>query len=90
TNIEALDAARFNSRLNIEVVIVEHHKLLKCLEKYFTEETSFDFGGDDVDVDIISTDESNTPSDQDDQSSEEEAPIVKYITKLLIDAIRMG
>ncbi|MFW1857096.1 type IV-A pilus assembly ATPase PilB [Acinetobacter defluvii] len=90
TNIEALDAARFNSRLNIEVVIVEHHKLLKCLEKYFTEETSFDFGGDDVDVDIISTDESNTPSDQDDQSSEEEAPIVKYINKLLIDAIRMG
>ncbi|AWL30212.1 type IV-A pilus assembly ATPase PilB [Acinetobacter defluvii] len=90
TNIEALDAARFNSRLNIEVVIVEHHKLLKCLEKYFTEETNFDFGGDDIDVDIISTDESNTPSDQDDQPSEDEAPIVKYINKLLIDAIRMG
>lgn len=90
TNIEALDAARFNSRLNIEVVIVEHNKLVKCLEKYFTEETSFDFGDDDLDVDIISTDQSNTPSDQDDQSSEEEAPIVKYINKLLVDAIRMG
>ncbi|NNP72478.1 type IV-A pilus assembly ATPase PilB [Acinetobacter defluvii] len=89
TNIEALDAARFNSRLNIEVVIVEHNKLVNCLEKYFTAETSFDFGDDDLDVDIISTDEQNTSDDQDDKSGDE-APIVKYINKLLVDAIRMG
>ncbi|WP_173911749.1 type IV-A pilus assembly ATPase PilB [Acinetobacter sp. Marseille-Q1618] len=89
TNIEALDAARFNSRLNIEVVIVEHNKLVKCLEKYFTEETSFDFGDDDLDVDIISTDELSSTDDQDDKSGDE-APIVKYINKLLVDAIRMG
>ena len=89
TNIEALDAARFNSRLNIEVVIVEHNKLVKCLEKYFTEETNFDFGDDDLDVDIISTDEPSSTDDQDDKSGDE-APIVKYINKLLVDAIRMG
>lgn len=91
TNIEALDAARFNSRLNIEVVIVEHNKLVKYLEKYFSEESSFNFDGEDIDVDVISTDDANpTADDQDDGKSEEEAPIVKYINKLLVDAIRMG
>ena len=32
TNIEALDAIRFNCGLNIEPIIVEHHKLEKYLE----------------------------------------------------------
>ncbi|OTG80712.1 type IV-A pilus assembly ATPase PilB [Acinetobacter sp. ANC 4648] len=89
TNIEALDAIRFNSNLNIEPVIVEHDKLIKYLEKYFTQETNFDFGGDDFDVDLIQTDDTATDSDPE-EKAEEEAPIVKYINKLLIDAIRMG
>lgn len=90
TNIEALDAARLNSRLNIEAVIVEHNKLVNCLEKHFTEHTSFDFGDEEIDVDIIQTDETNVSEEQDDSPSGEEAPIVKYINKLLVDAIRMG
>ena len=89
TNLEALDAIRFNSKLNIEPIIVEHHKLTKLLEKYFTPETTFDFGDDDFDVDIIQTDDINN-DDKHEVSAEEEAPIVKYINKLLIDAIRMG
>lgn len=89
TNIEALDAIRFNCGLNIEPIIVEHHKLEKYLEKHFTVEESFNFGDEDFDVDVIATDE-NPPSEDDDEASEEEAPIVKYINKLLVDAIRMG
>lgn len=88
TNIEALDAVRFNCGLNIEPIIVEHHKLEKNLEKHFTVEESFNFGDEDFDVDVIATDD--TPPSEDDEASEEEAPIVKYINKLLIDAIRMG
>jgi type IV pilus assembly protein PilB len=90
TNIEALDAIRFNCGLNIEPIIVEHHKLEKYLEKYFTVEESFNFGDEDFDVDIIATDDNPPSEDDDDEASEEEAPIVKYINKLLIDAIRMG
>ena len=37
TNIEAIDAIRFNSKLNIEVVIVEHDKLERLIEQNFTE-----------------------------------------------------
>ena len=91
THMEALDAIRFNSTLNVEPVIVEHDKLNKILEKHFTQETNFDFGDDDFDVDVIAGDDLSPNSDNNDEpSAEEEAPIVKYVNKLLVDAIRMG
>ena len=92
THMEALDAIRFNSTLNVEPVIVEHDKLNKILEKHFTQETNFDFGDDDFDVDVIAGDDlsPNNDNDDDEPSAEEEAPIVKYVNKLLVDAIRMG
>lgn len=88
TNIDALDAIRFNTKLNIEPIIVEHTKLEKLIEQQFGDSGNFDFGDSedfDLDVDIP------TESAQDDDAPQgEEAPIVKYINKLLIDAIRMG
>lgn len=89
TNIEALDAIRFNCGLNIEPIIVEHDKLNKTLEKHFTVEDSFNFDDEDFDVDIIATDDGES-ADVDEDTAEEEAPIVKYVNKLLVDAIRMG
>ena len=89
TNMEALDAIRFSCGLNIEPIIVEHHKLVKTLEKHFTVEESFNFGDEDFDVDIIATDDHES-AEVDEETAEEEAPIVKYVNKLLVDAIRMG
>ncbi len=88
TNIEAIDAVRFSTKLNIETVIVEHNKLEKLIEQNFTEESTFEFDEDfDLDVDIDTSD----PNKEDEESNKgDEAPIVKYINKLLIDAIRMG
>lgn len=88
TNIEAIDAVRFSTKLNIETIIVEHNKLEKLIEQNFTEESTFEFDEDfDLDVDVESTD----PNKEEDESNKgDEAPIVKYINKLLIDAIRMG
>ncbi|HCL60095.1 MAG TPA: type IV-A pilus assembly ATPase PilB [Acinetobacter sp.] len=88
TNIEATDAIRFATKLNIETVIVEHNKLEKLIEQNFTEESTFDFDDDfDLDVDVDTTDPTK---EEDEKDKGEEAPIVKYINKLLIDAIRMG
>lgn len=86
TNIEAMDAIRFNSKLNIEVIIVEHDKLEKIIEQNFAEDTTFHFD-EDFEIDIQ---ESNLEKDDDDEPQGDEAPIVKYINKLLVDAIRMG
>ncbi|WAU73260.1 MULTISPECIES: type IV-A pilus assembly ATPase PilB [unclassified Acinetobacter] len=90
TNIDALDAIRFNTKLNIEPIIVEHTKLEKLIEQHFGDSGSFDFGdSEDFDLDIDVNQDS--PQENDDNSSQgDESPIVKYINKLLIDAIRMG
>ena len=88
TNIEAVDAIRFSSKMNTETIIVEYHKLEKLIEQNFAEESTFDFD-DDFDLDItIDTPDKNADEDEDEKG--EEAPIVKYINKLLVDAIRMG
>ncbi|WP_180022046.1 MULTISPECIES: type IV-A pilus assembly ATPase PilB [unclassified Acinetobacter] len=88
TNIEAVDAIRFGSKLNTETIIVEHDKLEKLIEQNFAEESTFDFD-DDFDLDLDS--ETPDPSQEDeDEATGDEAPIVKYINKLLVDAIRMG
>ncbi|MFN3893317.1 type IV-A pilus assembly ATPase PilB [Acinetobacter sp. RIT592] len=88
TNIEAIDAVRFSTKLNIETIIVEHNKLEKLIEQNFTEESTFEFDEEfDLDVDVESADPNK---EEDDSNKGEEAPIVKYINKLLIDAIRMG
>lgn len=90
SNIEALDAIRFNCNLNIEAIVVEHNKLSKVLEKHFTVEESFVFD-EDFDIDIMVGDDASPNTNEDDeQTAEDEAPIVKYVNKLLIDAIRMG
>ncbi|WP_374664414.1 type IV-A pilus assembly ATPase PilB [Acinetobacter sp.] len=87
TNIEAVDAIRFSSKMNTETIIVEYNKLEKLIEQQFAEESTFDFD-DDFDLDI-DTDTAPTEDDGEEEKGEE-APIVKYINKLLVDAIRMG
>ncbi|WP_347460796.1 type IV-A pilus assembly ATPase PilB [Acinetobacter sp. ANC 7454] len=88
TNVEAIDAIRFATKLNIETIIVEHNKLEKLIEQNFTEESTFDFDDDfDLDVDV---DTSDPNKEEEETNTGDEAPIVKYINKLLIDAIRMG
>jgi type IV pilus assembly protein PilB len=91
TNIEAVDAIRFSSKMQVEVVIAEHKKLEKIIEQNFSGATDFKFDDGDFDLDLVE----DMPNGADNQNEEEdqsadEAPIVKYINKLLIDAIRMG
>ncbi|MFW1832499.1 type IV-A pilus assembly ATPase PilB [Acinetobacter baumannii] len=89
SNIEAIDAIRFNSKLLVEPVIVEHHKLEKVLGQHFAEESSFDFNDEEFDLDV-NLDGPTAQDDEEEAPQGDEAPIVKYINKLLIDAIRMG
>ena len=88
TNIEAIDAIRFNSKLQVEAIIVEHKKLEKLIEQQFANVNSFEF--DEGDFDLELAEDVPNQTDDDDGQQGDEAPIVKYINKLLIDAIRMG
>ncbi|ESK38340.1 type IV-A pilus assembly ATPase PilB [Acinetobacter nectaris CIP 110549] len=91
TNLEAIDTIRLNSKLQPEIVIVEHNKLIEIIQQNFNEESHFEFDDDDLDISFDEeTENDGTSQDDLDQDPENEAPIVKYINKLLVDAIRMG
>lgn len=91
TNLEAIDTIRLNSNLQPEIVVVEHNKLLSFIQENFDENAHFNFDDDDLDISIDENmDTDGGSADDADQDSENEAPIVKYINKLLVDAIRMG
>lgn len=91
TNLEAIDTIRLNSKLQPEIVIVEHNKLIEIIQQNFNEESHFEFDDDDLDISFDEeTENDGTSQDDLDQNPENEAPIVKYINKLLVDAIRMG
>ncbi|TXJ09306.1 MAG: type IV-A pilus assembly ATPase PilB [Acinetobacter sp.] len=89
TRLDALEAIQFNSKHNIQSVIVEQNKLNKFIATHYQEPDSFDFGDDDFDLEVADTSD-RAKNDDDDASKEDEAPIVKYVNKLLVDAIRMG
>lgn len=85
---EAIDAVRLVSKLHVESIIVEHNKLDKLIGQLFAAEDTFAFGDDDLNLDL----EAGTPAkpEEEDEANDASAPIVKYINKLLVDAIRMG
>lgn len=88
TRLDAMEAIRFNSKMNLQSVIVEQNKLSKFIALHYQEEDNFDFGDEDFELEVA---DDNTSLDEPDEGeAQEEAPIVKYINKLLVDAIRMG
>lgn len=86
TYIEALDAVRFNSNLNIQPVIVEHDKLCKILKKHFPDDHGLAADSEELSLELSLEDQVT----EEEINPEDEAPIVRYINKLLVDAIRMG
>ena len=91
TRIDAIDAIAFNSRLSIETVVVEEDKLKRRIENLYADTMqSFDsFSDSDLNVGF-------NESEEDDEGETklsdgvDEAPVVKFVNKMLVDAIRMG
>jgi type IV pilus assembly protein PilB len=92
TNTQSLDQIKFQTELAVEPVIVEHTQLLQLIEKLgqSAEQNLNELIGDDlenidfVDEDLATTVDPGGPTDIDD------APVVKFLQKILIDAINMG
>ena len=91
TNLHALDSAQFQSGMTISPVVVEDDKLSKFIEKVVeskdTSMKSLDSGGDDYDLDM-GGDEASLEAE--DTQEVDDAPVVKFLNKMLLDAINMG
>lgn len=92
TRVEAIDAIRFNSKLMVDTVVVEEDKLQRLIEKLYAGASNFaNFGDEGMDFDLeVDSADNQGGKDDDDGPAADEAPIVKFVNKLLIDAIRMG
>lgn len=96
TNLHAIDEIKFNTGLTTEAVLAEADILNTYIEAYLNaeEESLSDslggLDGDDLDgLDIEAVDEEGrTPGE--DTSEIDETPIVRFVNKVLLDAIKIG
>ncbi|NOQ34390.1 MAG: type IV-A pilus assembly ATPase PilB [Methylococcaceae bacterium] len=90
-NPTALDEIKFNTRLNTEAILVEEDKLTKAIEKALE---AADTSMDDLDDDLANlevADEDETAGGAIVPGAEaDEAPVVKFVNKVLLDAIKKG
>ncbi len=90
TNQEALERIKFATQLTPEWIIVEHDKLTKLLETMGTSaaEALESIAGGDFEFDV-SEEEDATQEAADVSTEVEDAPVVRFLQKMLIDAINM-
>ena len=87
-NQDALRDIRFLTKLNISVVVIEAGKLDNALEAFYENKDIMDDEMDDEEVGDL--DEEEEQSDDEGSDEADEAPIVKYVNKILFAAIRSG
>ena len=89
TRVDAIDAIAFNSQLSVEAVVVEEDKLKKRIDSVYADSMqNFDsFSNSDFNIDLEGTEEDNETKIND---GVDEAPVVKFVNKMLVEAIRMG
>jgi type IV pilus assembly protein PilB len=95
TDLHAIDEIKFQTSMGVDAIVVEDDKLQKLVDKAievgettampnFGEDEGLELdglevsGGDELDAEAVSRDDV------------EDAPIVRYVNKLLLDAIRKG
>ncbi|MEH8019086.1 type IV-A pilus assembly ATPase PilB [Rheinheimera muenzenbergensis] len=90
TNIQTIEDFEFNTGLNAEVVVVEYDKLHKLLDKLFDSSLGGDFSESDWDLGSLGIVQEEEEDGAGVQVDKEDQPIIAFINKMLLDAIRKG
>ncbi|MDR1936283.1 MAG: type IV-A pilus assembly ATPase PilB [Candidatus Accumulibacter sp.] len=90
SNLRALDEIRFQTGLAVDPVIVDESKLAPIVLKLSesAEETLKNLSDDDIDLEFA--DEQGEQKAEEVASDVEDAPVVRFIQKILLDAINDG
>ncbi len=93
TNLEALDEFKFHTGLTTEPVLVEHDKLQRAIERALDAAgNNFGMASEELDSDlenlqVSASDDDTTPGEE---SDADDAPVVRFVNKVLVDAINKG
>lgn len=92
TNLAALDEIKFATRTTTEAVVVEEDKLAKAIDAAAQRlsAASMDIGMGDADLENIDISDPGAELPDVTKSDADEAPIVRYVHKIMLDAIGQG
>jgi type IV pilus assembly protein PilB len=93
TNLHSLDEIRFSTAMQIDPVVVEHDKLQKALSKLLEQFESQvpDLSESDLDLENLETPGGgDAPAAEEQRDEVEDAPIVRFVKKVMIEAIKRG
>ncbi len=94
TNRKALDDIKFQTGVTAEEVLVEENKLTVFIDAYLESQESVglgDLGDDDVDLDLEAVDDQVGGGEEADEgTAADDTPVVRFINKMLMDAIKAG
>jgi type IV pilus assembly protein PilB len=94
TNLAALDEIKFHTGITTDAILVEEAALSAAIDAWIEQQDSLTGGLDDLDdasleaLDVEAVDEDGTGNG--DTSEIDETPVVRFINKVLLDAIKTG
>ncbi|GHA85013.1 type IV-A pilus assembly ATPase PilB [Cognatilysobacter bugurensis] len=93
-NTQALDEIKFHTNLAVEPILIDRESLRRYLDKWQENTDTFSDASADGDglenLDIGGGDEDGATSDGGIDSKTDDTPVVKFVNKVLIDALRRG
>jgi type IV pilus assembly protein PilB len=91
TNLQALDDVKFQTSLTVEPIVVEDDKLGALLEKFVESSDTSLSSLDTEDLNLEFTDDDAArKSDEAAAAEVDDAPVVRYLQKIMLDAINGG
>ena len=92
TNLQAIDDIKFATSLRVDPVIVEQDKLEDRINAAIEAVDTSMSGLEDNDFDLENLDIASDEDDQDDDQHDDiaDAPVVRFVNKVLLDAIKRG
>jgi type IV pilus assembly protein PilB len=88
TNIAALEDFSFSFSIHTDALLVEEKYLIKAIETVLEDDVAA--LGEMSDIEDLEVDDVNSRLDEAQGNSDDDAPIVKYINSVLLDAVRKG
>ena len=94
TNLAALDDMKFHTGLNTEAILVDEADLQRAIAEWGEADEELGDGLDDLesgdldDIDVSAVDDAGDGDE--DTSGVDETPIVRFVNKVLLDAIKQG
>ena len=91
TNFQALDQVKFQTQLALDVVVAEHDKLLRFIEgvSQTVSQSLEKLVDDEVNFDELLNESTEQPIEES-NAEVDDAPVVRFLQKLLLDAITEG